>query len=143
MRFELALDSEWHDVYVKLKDYVHLDYTRRVYEVFTELILQLKNAGWTGTDYVTLHMPTSEGHATQHREWMRATFPSSVLARALYYVAKDMQVQIGFTPYTLELWNSSFNAETTSRSRLQRMTIFRAKTDPGLHSGDCETCLPD
>ena len=71
-------------------------------------------------------MPTSEGHATQHREWMRATFPSSILARAFYYVAKDMQVQIGYTPYTLELWNSSFNAEFTSRSRAHKMIIFRA-----------------
>ena len=104
-RFALALDAEWHDVYVKLKGYVHLDYTRRVNEVFHEFILQLKNGGWAGTDYVTLHMPTSEGHATQHHDWMRATFPSSILARAFYY--------------------ASFNAEFISRSRTQKMIIFR------------------
>ena len=57
---------------------------------------------------------------------MRASFLSLVLARALYYVAKDMQVVIGFTSYTLELWNSSFNAETNARYRSQKMTVFRA-----------------
>ena len=57
---------------------------------------------------------------------MRVTFPSSILARAFYYVGKDLQVQIGHTPYTLDLWNSSFNAEFTSRSRAQKMFIFRA-----------------
>ena len=57
---------------------------------------------------------------------MRVTFPSSILARVFYYVGKDLQVQIGHTPYTLDFWNSSFNAEFTSRSRAQKMSIFRA-----------------
>ena len=63
-RLALALDSEWHDVFVKLKDYIHLDYVRRVDDVLIELIKQLKVGGWAGTDYITLHAPTSEGHAT-------------------------------------------------------------------------------
>jgi len=124
-RFQLALDAAWHDVYIKLKDYVHLDYTRRVHEIFTELLAQLQTAGWPGTDYATLHMPDAEAHGSQHREWMRASFPNVVLARALYYVAKDMQVTLGFTPYTLELWSPSFNAEANTRQRSQQMTLFR------------------
>ena len=99
------------------KDYVHLDYTRRVYEVFAELLKKLQQAGWTRTEHVTLHQSVAEGHAGQHREWMRASFHTPVLAQALYYVAKDMQVVIRLTSYTLELWNSSFNAETNSKAR--------------------------
>ena len=46
--------------------------------------------------------------------------------QSIFYVGKDLQVQIGHTPYTLDFWNSSFNAEFTSRSRAQRMSVFRA-----------------
>ena len=67
IRFQLASDSVWHDVYIKLKDYVHLDYSRRVHEIFTELLAQLQTAGWPGTDYATLHLPEAEAHGGQHR----------------------------------------------------------------------------
>ena len=39
---------------------------------------------------------------------------------------KNMQVTLGFIPYTLELWNSSFNAEANTRQRSQQMTLFRS-----------------
>ncbi|MFM7981997.1 MAG: hypothetical protein ACKPKO_22030, partial [Candidatus Fonsibacter sp.] len=43
------------------------------------------------------------------------------------YVAKDNNVTIGCTPYTRELWISSFNSEVNTTERTQRMAVCQSR----------------
>ena len=126
-RIELALDSEWHDVHMQIKEYVHTDYMQLAQNVFGEIMKNLQAAGWPGTEYATLHRPEREPHGGMHREWLRASFPSATLARTFYFVAKEIRVESSHRTYTLDLWNSSFNVELSSQDRQKRMSLFRAK----------------
>ena len=91
-RVPLALNAEWYDVHLQIKEYVHLDYMTLAQSIFKEIINGLVAAGWPGADYGTLHRPEGEAHGGMRREWMRISFPAATLARAFYYVAKEIRV---------------------------------------------------
>ena len=111
--------------------YPYLDYYRFLNHTFNSLVRELNSAGWEQGDPPVIHIPQREAHSTSHREHVKCTFPNHTIARAFYYVARDLTTEASTSHqvYQVEVWNPTCNHELLNEGKVQTLAMFMA-TNP-------------
>ena len=123
--------QDWWGIQMRIKDYPYLDTTVFLNHTFKSLVRELNSAGWEQGDPPMIHIPQREAHSTSHREHVKCTFPNHTIARAFYYVARDLTTESSTSHqvYQVEVWNPTFNHELLNEGKVQTLAMFMA-TNP-------------